>query len=130
MNSTSENVSVVQNSAIVFVFVQSVVNDPEGALHVFQNIQTQINNLKARVAIMTTFFAFEISDFSPFSNSASFSVFNSAYIIKIIVQAIIQINQNQFFVIQFIPALVFLPRLSEKFSDIAEYDEDCDKLDV
>ena len=84
MNSTSKNVSIVQNFVIVFAFAQFVVNDSENVLHVFQNMQIQINNLKARIAIMTTFSVFEISDFSFFSNSVSFSVFDSVYIIKII----------------------------------------------
>ena len=130
MNSTSKNVSVVQNFAIAFVFVQFVVNDPENALHVFQNMQIQINNLKTRIAIMTTFSVFEIFDSSFFNNFVSSSVFDSTYIVRIIAQTITQVNQNQFFVIQFTSASVFLFRLSEKFSDIVEYDENRNKLDV
>ena len=131
MNSTLENVLVVQNFVFVFAFAQSVVNDSEDALHVFQNMQNQINNLKARVAIMITLSIFEISDFSSFSNSASFSfAFDSIYIATIITQAIAQVNQNQSFVMQFTFVLISLLRLSEKLFDIIEYDEDRDKLDA
>ena len=93
-------------------------------------MQIQINNLKARIVIMTTISVFETFDFSSFSNFASFFAFDSAYIVRIITQIITQINQNQLFVIQFTLALVFLLRLSKKFFDIAEYDENRDKLDV
>ena len=86
MNSTSKNVLFVQNLVIAFVFAQFVVNDFESVLHVFQNMQIQINNLKTRVAIITTFSFFEIFDFSLLSNFVSFfSVFDSIYLITIIV---------------------------------------------
>ena len=94
-------------------------------------MQNQINNLKARVAIIITFSIFEIFDFSFFSNSASFfSVFDSAYIATIIAQTIAQINQNQSFVIQFTFVFISLFRLSKKLFDIIEYDENRDKLDA
>ena len=131
MNSTLENVSVVQNLVFVFAFAQSVVNDFEDALHVCQNMQNQINNLKARIAIMITFSIFEISDFSSFSNSVSFSsAFDSVCIATVIAQAIAQINQNQSFVMQFTSVFISLLRLSKKLPDIIEYDEDRDKLDA
>ena len=131
MNSTFENVFVVQNFVFVFVFAQSVVNNFKDALHVFQNMQNQINNLKARVAIMITFSIFEISDFSFFNNFVSFfSVFDSIYIATIIAQAIAQINQNQSFVMQFTFVFISLFRLLKKLSNIIEYDEDRDKLDA
>ena len=131
MDSTSENVSIVQNLVFVFTFAQFVVNNSEGALHVFQNMQNQINNLKARVAIMITFSIFEIFDFSFFSNSVlSFFVFDSAYIATIITQTIAQVNQNQSFVMQFTLAFISLPRLSKKFLDIIEYDKNRDNFDV
>ena len=131
MNSTSKNVSIVQNFVIVFVFAQFVVNDFEDVLHVFQNMQIQINNLKARVAIMTIFSFFEISDLSFFNNSVSFFfVFDSIYITTIITQVIAQVNQNQSSVIQFTSVFVFLSRLSKKFFDIVEYDKNRDKFDV
>ena len=131
MNSTLENVLVVQNLVFVFVFVQFVVNDFENALYVFQNIQNQINNLKTRIAIMITFSIFEISDFSFFNNFVSFFfVFDSIYIATIITQVIAQINQNQSFVMQFTFVFISLFRLSKKLFDIIEYDKNRDKLDV
>ena len=93
MNSTFENVFVVQNFVFVFVFIQFVVNDFKNILYVFQNMQNQINNLKARIAIMITFSIFEIFDFSFFNNFVSFFfVFDSIYIATIIIQIIVQIN--------------------------------------
>ena len=131
MNLTFENVFVVQNFVFVFVFTQSVVNDFEGVLHVFQNMQNQINNLKTRIAIMITFSIFEIFNFSFFSNLvSSFFVFDSIYIATIIIQAIVQINQNQSFVMQFTFAFISLFRLLEKLSNIIEYDENRNKFDV
>ena len=131
MNSTLENVFVVQNFVFVFVFVQFVVNDSESVLYVFQNMQNQINNLKVRVAIMIIFSIFEIFNFSSFSNSVSFFfVFDSIYIATIIIQTIAQINQNQSFVMQFTSVFISLFRLSKKFFDIIEYDEDRDKFDT
>ena len=131
MDSTPEDAPVAQNPATASAFAQSVVNDPEGALHVFQNMQTQINNLEARVATMTTPSSSETSDPPPPSNPApSPPAFDPAYLATIIAQAIAQANQNQPPVVQSTPAPAPLSRLSEKLPDIAEYDGDRDKLDA
>ena len=143
MDSSAESASAAQTPITPVSFVQSVTNDPEGALNTFQQMQNQnaamaaqIASLTAQVAAITTPSTSAPSPTDkppPPSNSASPPPsFDPALLASIVAQAVSQVTQNQSPAPASAPASVSAPppRLSEKLPDIDKYEGERDKLDA
>jgi len=119
----------LKNELNVDEFVRHVVNDSATALRRFQKLQNQAR--KVTNATLSFFV-------SSVSTSSIYASLDSQNLVFLIAQAVTQTLQNQplslISVIHLssasVTAAVILVRLSEKLSDIIEYDEDKDKLNA
>ena len=119
----------LENELNVDEFARHVVNDSATALRRFQELQNQARK------VTNAIFSFFVSSVSTSSTYASLDSQNLA---SLIAQAVTQTLRNQFLsstsVIHLssasVTAAVIPVRLSEKLSDIVEYDEDKDKLNA
>jgi len=120
---------IFENELNVDEFARHVVNDSAAALRRFQKLQNQARK------VTNAIFSFFASSVSIPSTYASLDSQNLAFLIA---QAVTQTLRNQPLsstsVIHLssasVTVAVILVRLSEKLSDIVEYDEDRDKLNA
>jgi len=119
----------LENELNVDEFARHVVNDSATVLRRFQKLQNQARK------VTNAIFSFFVSSVSIFSIYASL---DSQNLVSLIVQAVTQTLRNQSLslisVIHLssasVTVAVILVRLSEKLSDIVEYNEDRDKLNA
>ena len=119
----------LENELNVDEFARHVINDSATVLRRFQKLQNQARK------VTNAIFSFFVSSVSTSSIYASLDSQNLA---SLIAQAVTQTLRNQSLssisVIHLpsasVTAAVILVRLSEKLSDIIEYDEDRDKLNA
>ncbi len=120
---------ILENELNADEFARHVVNDSAAALRRFQELQNQARKVTNAIP---SFFA------SSVSTPPTYASLDSQNLASLIAQAVTQTLRNQPLpsapVIHLPPASVTaaaIPvRLSEKLSDIAEYDEDRDKLNA
>ncbi len=120
---------ILENELNVDEFARHVINDSATVLRRFQKLQNQARK------VTNAIFSFFVSSVSTSSIYASLDSQNLA---SLIAQAVTQTLRNQSLssisVIHLpsasVTAAVILVRLSEKLSDIIEYDEDRDKLNA
>jgi len=118
-----------ENELNVDEFARHVVNDSAAALRRFQELQNQARKVTNAIS---SFFA------SSVSTPSTYASLDSQNLASLIAQAVAQTLRNQPLpstsIIHLPPASVtaaVIPvRLSEKLSDIVEYDEDRDKLNA
>jgi len=120
---------IFENELNVDEFARHVVNDSAAALRRFQKLQNQARKVTNATL---SFFA------SSVSISSIYASLDSQNLVSLIAQAVTQTLRNQplpsISVIHLssasVTAAVIFVRLSEKLSDIVEYDEDRDKLNA
>jgi len=120
---------ILENELNVDEFARHVVNDSATALRRFQKLQNQARK------VTNAIFSFFVSSVS---TSSIYASLDSQNLVSLIAQAVTQTLQNQSLssisVIHLssasVTVAVILVRLSEKLSDIVEYDEDRDKLNA
>jgi len=120
---------IFENELNVDEFARHVVNDSATALRRFQKLQNQARKVTNATL---SFFA------SSVSTSSTYASLDSQNLAFLIVQAVTQTLRNQSLssisVIHLpsasVTVAVIFVRLSEKLSDIVEYDEDRDKLNA
>ncbi len=120
---------ILENELNVDEFAQHVINDSATVLRRFQKLQNQARK------VINAIFSFFVSSVSI---SSIYAFLNLQNLVFLIAQAVTQTLWNQslslIFVIHLssasVTVTVILVRLSEKLSDIVEYNEDKDKLNA